>query len=330
MSEKNYFASPADYNADYFDNVLSAAAAASMPFLTEQGYIQVPGASVSGSQVNYNNQVFNITDKYVNPNPQYYTTTPAAFQEVWPRPDRFPNAAYYSSNNTFNSTIDCVGFACRVLAATGGNTTETNAYCQLHQAFRSIPGTSFPPVLGVVPEAYQFAVSLAALEGNTGPWSYVAGFVNPAKINILGYTGQSKPGFSATQAGDILCLGFVGPGSNGHFMVLTQAPQQLDLQSLQQQGVQLPAIVKAGYNVGVYDSTNSGSSLHIVDSRRSDNISGIGYGEIYVFTNEAGEPVGYIFGLKDDGSLQPAYFVSGAYGTYESEVVAITVGRYGG
>jgi hypothetical protein len=80
----------------------------------------------------------------------------------------------------------------------------------------------------------------------------------------------------------------------------------------------------------VYDSTNSGSSLHIVDSRRSDNTSGIGYGEIYVFTNEADEPVGYIFGLNEDGSLQSPYFVSGAYGTYESQVVAITVGRYEG
>lgn len=330
MPQKNYFASPADYNADYFDNVLSAAAAASMPFLTEQGYLQVPGASVSGSQVSFNNQVFNITDQYVNPDPQYYTTTPAAFQAVWPRPDRFPNAAYYSTNNTFNSTIDCVGFACRVLAATGGNTTETNAFCQLHQAFRSLPGTSFPPALGVVPEAYQFAVSLAVLEGNAGPWSYIAGCVDPGKIDILGYTGQCKPGFSTAQAGDILCLGFVGPGSNGHFMVLTQAPQSLDLSSLQQKGVELPAMVKAAYNVGVYDSTNSGASLHIVDSRRSDNVSGIGYGEIYVFTNEADEPVGYIFGLTENGSLQPAYFVSNSYPNYESQIVAITLGRYSG
>jgi hypothetical protein len=328
MTAKNYFAAPGDYNTDFFPDVLSAAAALSQPFLVAQGYLPLPGATVDGCQVQYNGRVFTIFDQYDNPRPQYYTQTPPPFQQVWPRADRFPNAAFYSSSNTFNATIDCVGFACRVLAATGGGSVTANAYCRLHQTITSMAGTSFPPHLGVVPEAYQFAVSLAALD-NAGPgWSYVAGCVDPAKINISSYSGRTRSGFSTAQPGDIVCLGFVGAGSNGHFMVLTAAPQPLDLAGLIAQGVQLPSFVAGGYRVSVYDSTNAGTSLHVVDSRRNAGTSGIGYGELPILTNAADQPVGYVFGLKEDGSLQPAYFVSGAGAGYESDIVAITVGRF--
>ncbi|HEX3759750.1 MAG TPA: hypothetical protein VHW23_13645, partial [Kofleriaceae bacterium] len=121
---------------------------------------------------------------------------------------------------------------------------------------------------------------------------------------------------------------FVGPGANGHFMVLSAPPKPVDLASLTAQGVKLPGFVASGYDVSVYDSTNAGTSLHVVDSRRKVNTSGIGRGELVMFTNAADQPIGYIFGLAADGSLQPAYFVSGAGAGYDSHIVAITVGRY--
>jgi hypothetical protein len=328
MTPKNYFAAPDTYNTDLFRDVLTAAAALAQPFLTVQGYLQVPGAAVNGSQVQYGGRSFTLFDKYDNPSPPYYTTAPGVFQDVWPRLDRFPNAAFSSGTSTFNATIDCVGYACRVLAATGDNTLDGNAYCQLHRTLRATAGTSFPPELGVVPEAYQFAVSLAVLDSGSRGWSYVAGCIDPTQIDIPGYSGRARPGFSAAQPGDIVCFGFVRSGSNGHFMVLAAAPQALDLGSLKAQGVALPAFVTGGYSVSVYDSTNAGTSLHVVDSRRQIATSGIGHGELFLFTNAADEPVGYVFGLEADGSLQPAYFISGAGAGYQSHIVAITVGRY--
>lgn len=220
-----------------------------------------------------------------------------------------------------------MGFGCRVLAATGGDDQNSNAFCLLHDQIKATGG-DFPKSLGIVPSAYQFAVSLPLLKQGKA-WSYISGCVNGAAIeqkNHSPYAGQSRSGFSTAQPGDILCFGYVGDGSNGHFMILTKAPQPLPTLK----GVTLPPFVARVYNVSVYDCTAE-KGLHIVDSRRDGypDSCGIGFGELYIFTNSSDQPVGYIFGWESPGQLQSPHFVEGLNLVKDqSQVVAISVGRF--
>jgi hypothetical protein len=333
MPAENVFGNPASYNSGSFTTVLDAASAVAEPFLVQQGNVTISGVTVSGSQVDYNNQVFTIANHYINPDkPSYYTATPQAFAQVWPspQPDHFPNAVFEPSpSNTFNNSIDCVGFGCRLLAATGSLDVQSNAYCQLHLQITKAKASLFPPNLGVVPTAYEFATSLPVLPQG-GPWSYFSGYVNQSAIEsqnqtlkpnqLSSYSGQAKGGFSQAQAGDILCFGYVGSESNGHFMVLTQAPgASVPLASVPPAGQEFPGFVSNAYLICVYDCT-ANTGLHYNDSR--GNGSGIGYGELYLFTNSADQPVGYIFGPGEK-----PHFVSGLQQT-PSPVVAISVGRF--
>ncbi|WCT13785.1 hypothetical protein [Mucilaginibacter jinjuensis] len=340
MSPINYFAGPEAYNSDFFDNTADASLAVSTPYLVLQGNISIAGATVSGGTVSFNNTLFNVYTHYINPSyaqpdiNTYFTSTPAAFQPVWPN-HLFPNSVFSpaatSAGNTFNGTLDCVGFGCRVLIATGSNDPQNNAYSLLHAQidFNAIHFAS----LGIVPSALEIAIAFPVLL--PGRWSYVAGFIAIPAIQGYDnqesqklhqpdktYTGVSKSGLSTAIAGDIVSFGYTAGHSNGHFMVLTAPPQLVPLTEVSNP----EDFVAKVYRISVYDSTDSGSSLHFNDSRRNGNPDscGIGYGELLLLANDQDQPVGFIFGPGD-----PIHYVTGTSEQADELIVAaITIARF--
>lgn len=322
----NFFADPAAYTPGYYPTVLDAATAIATPFLVQQQKLDIPGATVSGNQVTYNGATFTVSTRYINPGDGYYIPTPAAFLQVWPT-DRFPNAAFGEMQATFTATIDCVGFGSRVLIATGGNEPGQNAFC-LFQDQVNTDATHFAAP-GWVPSAFEFAVALPVLR--PGRWSYVCGSVYVPGIQQQeagkNYNGAAKGGFSGAQAGDIVCLAYENGESNGHFMVLTEAPQPVSSDLFNN----LPGYVSKAYCISVYDSTASAGSLHFNDSRNNDQDtnSGVGYGQLYMFANANDEPVGFIFGPWNGGMEAPHFLYNPDVAqTAALEVVAITLGRF--
>lgn len=326
MAIFNFFAEPGSYTPGYYPTVLEAATAIATPFLVQQQNQVIPGATVSDNQVSFNGDTFTVSTNYINPGNGYYIPTPAAFSNVWPT-DRFPNAAYDGVAGAFNATIDCVGFGTRVLIATGNNDPAQNAFC-LFQSQVDINAAHFSAA-GWVPSAFEYAIALPIL--GPGRWSYVCGSVYVPGIQQQeagkNYTGAAKSGFSGAQAGDIVCLAYEDGESNGHFMVLTEAPQKVALTQFSN----LPDYITDAFCISVYDSTASGGSLHFNDSRLNDNDtnSGVGYGQLYMFTNTNDEPVGFIFGPWN-GGMEAAHFLYNPDVTQASklEVVAITLGRF--
>ncbi len=329
MALINFFANPDSYTPGYYTTILDAAAAIASPFLVQQKYQTFPGVNVSGTQVAYNGTLFNVSTNYINPSPDYYIQAPDAFLNVWPKPriDYFPNAAYDPTTNTFNAFIDCVGYGSRVLIATGSDDPAQNALRLFESQVN--PDAAHFSAPGWVPMAFEFAVALPVLR--PGRWSYVCGSVYVPGIQKQEsdkvYNGAAKGGFSGAQAGDIVCMAYEQAESNGHFMVLTQAPQPVSLSLFQN----LDSRVANAYRISVYDSTASGSSLHFNDSRRTDNDtdSGVGYGELYFFTNNSDEPIGFIFGPAAGGMEPPHYLYDpNVAQTSKLEVMAITLGRF--
>jgi hypothetical protein len=329
MLTTNYFANPENYNSDYFPAVYDAALAIASPFLVQQQNQTIEGVTISGNQAEYNGNTFTVHTDYINPGNGYYIPTPPAFTHVW-QTQQFPNAAFDGNTNTFTATIDCVGFGSRVLVATADspNNPQTNAFCIFHSQvdFNAMHFAS----PGWVPTAFEFAIAIPCLL--QGRWSYVAGSVNTTAIQSQestdkDYNGLAKGGFSGAQAGDIVCLAYEDAGSNGHFMVLTATPQPADLSLF----TDLPSFVTNAYTISVYDSTASGFSLHFNDSRLNDNDSGcgVGYGQLYFFTNDGDEPVGFIFGPSGSG-MEEAHFLYGLMPLVPKQllVAAISVGRF--
>lgn len=327
MALINFFANPESYTPGYYTTVLDAAAGIAAPFLVQQKNQTFPGINVTGKQVFYNGNAFTVSTHYINPGDGYYIPTPDAFSNVWPKTNRFPNAAYDAATASFNANIDCVGFASRVLIATGSNDPAQNAFCLFQNQVN--PDAAHFSAPGWVPSAFEFAVALPVLR--PGRWTYVCGNVYVPNIQKQEtgkiYNGAPKGGFSNAQAGDIVCMAYQGGESNGHFMVLTEAPEQVSLSLFDN----LDGAVSKAYRISVYDSTASGSSLHFNDSRAGDNDtdSGVGYGQLYMFTNSSDEPVGFIFGPWKGGMEAPHYLYNPDVAqTSNLEVVAISLGRF--
>jgi|GEM_PF-1026654 len=330
MAIINYFANPASYNSTYSDSVYEAALAVAAPFLVQQKNQVIAGATVNEGTVEYNGNSFTVYTDYINPGNGYYTPTPSAFNAVWPK-SQFPNAIYDPGASAFNATIDCVGFASRVLISVGDtpDDPQNNAFSLLHDQIDTNAVHFAAP--GIVPTAFEFAVALPALL--PGRWSYVSGNVNASAIknqsdqSSKNYTGVPKGGFAGAQAGDIVCFGYERGASNGHFMVLTTAPQPVDMNQFDN----LPEFVQNAYIISVYDSTDSGFSLHFNDSRLNDGDggSGVGYGQLYLFTNAADEPVGFIFGPAGDG-MEMAHFIYELVPPEPKQLIvaAISIGRF--
>lgn len=323
----NFFANPMCYTPGYYATVLDAASAIATPFLVQQKNLSIPGAEVNGKTVTYNDTVFTVTTNYINPGKDYYIPTPDAFSVVWPDTNKFPNAAYDPMINTFTADIDCVGFASRVLIAVGSNDLTQNAFC----LFKSQVNTDVAhfAALGWVPSAFEFAVALPILL--PGRWSYVCGNVYVEGIKKQkgdnNYNGAPKGGFSGAQAGDIVCMAYQGGESNGHFMVLTEAPQPVSLSLFEN----LDSSVANAYRISVYDSTASGGSLHFNDSRSGDGDtdSGVGYGQLYMFADSNDQPVGFVFGPWG-GGMEEAHYLYNPHVAQTStlQVVAISLGRF--
>jgi hypothetical protein len=308
---ENFFASPADYDSQFQSSILEAATAVAEPFRVQQGAVQIAGDTVSGNTVTYNGTQFTVTNQYINPGSGYYTITPSAFQTVWPvvagRTLNFPNVVFTNNQGSvFNGSVDCVGFACRVLLATGNTQSDgtadpqTNASFQLYSFFHNLPAAKGHfAANGFVPKAYEFATCLP-LAG--GFWAYIAGNVDSATIRQTwsNYPGVAKAGFSQAQAGDILCFGYTGE-PNGHFMVLAGAPQLLNSN---------PNPV---YAVPVLDCT---TSPHFSDSRPI-GVKGIGSGTIQISTDPSDVPTGFIWGQD-----------ATPHTVGDGHLVAISVGRF--
>ncbi len=341
-----------NYNSSYYPTVLQAAEGVAMPFLLQQQYKSMPGVTVQNdSFLVYNNVTYAVHTHYLNPTPQfnngYYVSAadykaynlPATTNNIWPY--RIPYALYNTPTKTFNAIIDCVGFGTRLLAATGSSTVSDNAYMQLMNYIRSQGMTPFA-ARGFVASAYEIAAAFPALPATAQPgWQYVAGNVQTAVVNNINqndkghpglktYAGQSKGGFAQAQPGDILAFGYAPGGkSNGHFMVLEQAPRLLNMDSLnqyfapyqQQLSGRLDSLQQAYniYAVPLYDC--SGQNVHFNDSRAY--MSGIGHGTLLLLTDKANDiPQGFIFSPPNaNNPIVGAEFMS-------PHVVAITVGRY--
>lgn len=341
-----------DYNSSYYPSVLQSAEGVAMPFLLQQQYKTMPGVTVQNdSFLVYNGKTYAVHAHYVNPNAQfnngYYVSAanykafniPAATVNIWPY--RIPYALYNSQTNTFNATIDCVGYGTRLLSATGSANASDNAYMQLAAYIHGQNMTPFA-ARGYVASAYEIAAAFPTLPPSAQHgWQYVAGNVNTHIIDSLNqnnpthkgmqhYTGAGKGGFAQAQPGDILAFGYAPGGeSNGHFMVVEQSPVLLDAQSIQpyfapyqqQLSGRIDSLLQA-YNIyalPLYDC--SGENIHFNDSRKY--MSGIGHGTLLVLTDKAGDiPQGFIFSPPHaKNPIVGAEFMS-------AHVVAITVGRY--
>jgi hypothetical protein len=342
----------AGYNSSFYPTVLQAAQGLGMPFLLQQQYKTLPGVTVKqDSFLVYNDITYAIHNHYLNPNAQYnngYYVAEANYESfnipddiagIWPK--RIPYALYSPVTTTFNSTIDCVGYGTRLLAATGSTDPQHNAYLQL-AAYARIQNITPFAAYGYVASAYQIAVAFPTLAaGVQHGWQYVAGNVNARIIDSLDknslthkglktYTGKPKGGFALAQPGDVLSFGYApGGGSNGHFMVIEKTPMLLTPATLpayfgtyQQQLTTVITTLLQNYNVyAVLLFDCSGQSVHFNDSRKY--MSGIGHGTVLLLTDKATDtPQGFVF--SPPRKSNPKIGVE----LMSDHVVAITIGRY--
>ncbi len=337
-----------NYNSSFYPTVLSAAMGVGQPFLLLQGYAKLQGLTIpnaAGNALVYNGQTYYAYEKYTNPgtatdaiyyvnHSEYAAYGSSVFSPIWPK--QMPNALYH--NDTFSSYIDCVGYGTRLLSAVGSAQYSNNAYMQLMTGIRKKNVTPFADT-GYVASAYEVAAAFPTLPtaANSG-WMYVAGGVLPVQIdtynhtlrkNIHKYTGVNKGGFAKAMAGDILGFGYPPGGeSNGHFMVLSAAPVQLDAAGVKalfsNHNVpinNLDSLLGAYriYAAPLFDC--SGKNIHFNDSRKYT--SGIGHGTILVLTDiNTDVPQGFVFGPQN---LNYGVLKTFTLGT---TMYAISVGRY--
>jgi hypothetical protein len=345
------------YNQQFYTSVFDAAEGIAMPFLLQQGFMTMSGVQIyNDTMLLYNGQVYPIMSNYRNPEPTngYYLTLSQypeyqiqIFTNVWHI--NIPNVFYNSSNYTFSSLVDCVGYGTRLLSATGDTTEAGNAYLRLISMIKSANRTRMAE-RGFVASAYEFGAAFPTLpDSSASGWMYVAGNILADSINaynhrvdpaLLQYNGQVKGGYNLAMPGDILSfayspdseLGFdklSGGGSNGHFMVLAQSPYLINFDTIQHfyphvQDTAIQSFLNT-YNVyatSVYDC--SGIRAHFHDSRVY--MSGIGHGTLWILTQPStGTPEGFIFEPPFDTvtSIRP-------YLLDPEHTWAISVGRYTG
>jgi len=348
------------YNNSFYPSVLQAAQGIGMPFFLQEQLDTMAGVTVTqDSFLVYSGATYAIHNHYENPDPgsDYYIEAANyasygisdSVKALWPT--KIPNALYSGGNSTvsptFNSSIDCVGYGTRILAATGSGAPDTahNAYLALGAFVRGTGSAPFASP-GWVASAYQIAIALPLLPptGKLG-WQYVSGNVIPKLIDSVNYPkvnerlakayrGVPKGGFAGALPGDILSFGYDGGGSNGHFMVMAQAPQKLTptqfsayfASVFHTQADSLSQTLNV-YAVTVYDC--SGQNIHFNDSRKY--MSGIGHGTLFIFTDRAKDiPQGFIFQppVASVSSAKPLNIGAKLMGAPNVATVAISVGRY--
>ena len=330
-----------NYNSAFYTDVLPAAKGVAMPFLVNQKYYAIAGASIVDSTINYAGSQYHIHNYYLNPTTNYYVASSqysaydiSSFTSIWPT--KCPNILYKSSDTSFNAQSDCVGYLTRLLSVTGNTTITGNAYLNLINKAHAGNTAPFASV-GYVSTAYSFAVAFPTLSTSVSSgWQYVAGNIESSEINTYNHTLQSslatyngvrKGGLAQALPGDVLAFGYsAASSSNGHVMVMETSPQLLTAGSLpayfpSQTLSQATALLSTYhlYSVPVFDC--SGKKAHFKDSRKLT--SGIGHGTLLVLTALTDDaPMGFIFDTSQ---------VTGTtlhYDTLGTSVYAISVGRF--
>ena len=330
-----------NYNSTFYTSVLPAAKGVAMPFLVDQKYATIAGASVVDSTINYDGSHYHIHNYYLNPTTNYYVAGSqysaydiSSFSSIWPT--QCPNILYNSSDTSFNAQSDCVGYLTRLLSVTGNTTTTGNAYLNIISTVHA-GNTSHFAAVGYVSTAYSFAVAFPTFPTSvSNGWQYVAGNIESSEINTYNHTIQSslgtyngvrKGGFAQALPGDILAFGYsASSSSNGHVMVMETPPQLLNTDSLPnyfpaQMLSQATALLSTYhiYSMPVFDC--SGQMAHFRESRTLT--SGIGHGKLLLLTTLTDDaPMGFIFDTSQ---------VTGTtlhYDTLGTSVYAISVGRF--
>ena len=339
------------YNTAFYPTVLDAAIGIAQPFLVQQGYLKLPGVSVNDTNLMYNGMEYHVTQQYWNPAKDpakaYHKYTIKAvdyneynldnLSEIWPR--SCPNALFDTATNTFNATVDCVGYGSRLLAAVGDGSSGNNAYLDLINTVKAQQTAIFSSK-GYVSTAYGFAEAFPTLKTNLGKgWTYISGNVdadaidtyNHKKSNKVGkYNGVRKGGFANSLPGDVLAFGN-GPGTNfnGHFMVIGDVPQLLDATSLKHYYPNVPDAeinrvlgTYKMYAVPVFD--DSGKEAHFDDSRHQT--SGIGHGTVLIAASPVDDaPLGIVTKPAHSDSAITIRLVSEKQST---SMYALSVARY--
>jgi hypothetical protein len=335
------------YNTRFYPTVFDAAENIAMPFLLQQGYKTLPGVQIhNDSMLSYNGSVYRIVNIYQNPeesNLNHYYIEAAqygqygieVFNNVWHI--NIPNVFYSSTDTTFSSMADCVGFGTRLLSSVGDTTESGNAYLSLIKTIKNA-NTTMMAVKGYVASAYEIGAAFPVLSDlNPGGWEYVSGNIIADSINAYNhrvhpklneYNGRIKGQFNNSLAGDILAFSYAPGGeSNGHFMVMSAQPYRLNLDSMKHYYPNVNDTVIQNFSetynvfaVPVYDC--SGRNAHFNDSRLLT--SGIGHGTLWILTQPGTDiPMGLIFKEPSDTTTSiHTQMLSGEH------TWAITVGRY--
>ena len=329
------------YNNAFYNSVLEAAQGLAQPYLLQQGYIKLPGVTVNGNNLVFNNDTFGIDESYNQSAAYYYVRDTqyayygiGAAAKLWTT--HIPDVMYDSVLQRFFSRSDCVGFGCRLLAAVGGSTSNNNAYLNLIKRVTAINQSNMASK-DYITTAYSIAVAFPTFKTAQIPgWQYIAGNVEDSMINayrsagstLNTYVGVRKGGFANSLPGEVLAFGY-GPNAsaNGHFMILDSIPRLLDSAGMQHYYPNVPGtkIVnflkkRNAYATSVID--DSGKGAHFFDSRKK--YSGIGHGTLILLTDTLDDaPIGFDF----DGALSSTTI------TYSSlkdtnNTYAISVGRY--
>ena len=329
------------YNNAYYNSVLEAAQGLAQPYLLQQGYISLPGVTVNGNNIVYNNDTFGIDESYNQSAAYYYVRDTQyayygvnAASKLWTT--HIPDVMYDSVLQRFFSRSDCVGFGCRLLAAVGGTTSSNNAYLNLCKRVNALKESSIAGKNSIT-TAYSIAIAFPEFTTAEIPgWQYIAGNVEDSMINaarsagssLNTYVGFRKGGFANSLPGDVLAFGY-GPNAtaNGHFMILDSVPKLLDSAGMQSfyplvKGTKVRTSAKKHHVYATSVIDDSGQFAHAQDSRK--NYSGIGHGVLLILTDTLDDaPVGFIFkpSKKDTVILySPLKDTNNAY--------AISVGRY--
>ena len=332
------FVATAHYNNTYYNSVLEAAKGLAQPYLLQQGFYTLPGVTINGDSLVYNNISYAVNESYSEGSEYYIEDTLYSYLGVdslkylWPT--HFPNVMYDTVKKKFFSRSDCVGFGCRLLAAVGTTSSPNNAYLNLINRIHAINYSQMASK-DYVSTAYDIAVAFPLFRTVITPgWQYIAGNVEDSMINVynqsknssLGtYNGYRKGGFANCEPGDVLAFGY-GPNntSNGHFMIMDVKPVLLDSAGLQhyypkETGTKVRSFSKNHrvYATSVID--DSGQDAHFFDSRK--NYSGIGHGTLLILTDTLDDaPTGFIF--------SPSTTISYISIKDTNNTYAISVGRY--